>query len=217
MSHVVILTLGTRGDLHPFRCLARHLALSSWVGHISIAAPHGECVDLTDERSSGAAPIMYVPVMTAEATTKRCRDAEERNERNRGHFDECMYLCMDADLIVFNLFSLVGWHIAHYRGVPSVAASPYLIPYSHPDSFPRRFRDAHPELHALLNESHEGKIGWGEVGAWFRCPCRVLTCTPGPGVTLDVANVSREICLLEGGVATWAPLGTTPAPLAELL
>jgi len=171
---ICILAIGTRGDLQPFRVLAHELATRPSVKQITVAAPCGEIEGLVDvDATEGRAAINYVGVYTAENNNaKRGGSEEEEKERaanNHTHFEECLYLCMDADLIVFNLFALVGWHVASHRGIPAVAASPYLIPYSHPESFPRRFRDAHPELYKRLTEDNEAEegttVGWTEVRA----------------------------------------------------
>lgn len=42
-------------------------------------------------------------------------------------------VCKDA-LIIFNLFSLEGYHIADAFGVPCVCVSPHLVPYKAPGS-----------------------------------------------------------------------------------
>lgn len=58
-------------------------------------------------------------------------------------------------LIVFNLFSLEGLHIAEALRVPCVAVSPCLVPSAMPSGFERRFRAAHPRLYRHL---HGAKI-----------------------------------------------------------
>ena len=172
---ICVLALGTRGDLQPFRVLAHELSTRPGVKQITVAAPCAEIEGILDVAGrEGRAAISYVGVHTAESSAKRNSredEQQERAEKNYSHFEECMYLCMDADLIVFNLFALVGWQIADLRQIPAIAASPYLIPYSHPESFSRRFRDAHPELYQKLNdEAAEATVGWSEVQ-----PCRRYT------------------------------------------
>lgn len=62
-------------------------------------------------------------------------------------------------LIVFNLFSLEGFHIAEGQGVPCLAASPCLPPYGPPAGFRRRFEQAHPQLFSRLQAAEGGPGG----------------------------------------------------------
>ena len=73
--------------------------------------------------------------------------------------------------VLFNLFALGAWHIAEMLGVPCVAASPCIIPYTPPSAFEERFRAAHPVLHERLRANTsgcaQGQIGWAEVEHWM--------------------------------------------------
>ena len=137
---------------------------------VTLAAPTAlvEAASLTNEGK-----LYYVGVYTADSASKKRPNSDNSDDRaaaNRAHFEECTYLLNDADLIVFNLFALVAWHVAQHRGVPAVCCSPCMIPYQHPDSFPRRFKDAHPELHAQLRQETEqetDRVGWGEISHWM--------------------------------------------------
>lgn len=60
-------------------------------------------------------------------------------------------------LLVFNLFALEALHIAECLCVPCLAASPCLVPYTFPSSFPRRFRKAWPDLYSRLQTPCEGQ------------------------------------------------------------
>jgi len=69
MSHVVILTLGTRGDLEPFTVLANELAMEPSVGAVTIAAPQLEICHYDDISGveGKVASVRYVGIYTAEA------------------------------------------------------------------------------------------------------------------------------------------------------
>ena len=49
-----------------------------------------------------------------------------------------------------NLFAMEAVSIAEALGVPSLAVSACLVPQAAPASLQRRFRRAHPALHAAL-------------------------------------------------------------------
>ncbi|KAF6248879.1 hypothetical protein COO60DRAFT_1020102 [Scenedesmus sp. NREL 46B-D3] len=69
-------------------------------------------------------------------------------------------------LIIFNLFALEGYHIAEALQLPCLVAQPYLIPYSMPASFQRRFARALPHLaQALLLQQQQQQQQQAEVTA----------------------------------------------------
>ena len=53
----------------------------------------------------------------------------------------------DGGCVIINLFALEGWHLAELYRVPCAVLAPYLIPYSAPSAFERRFRAVHPLLY----------------------------------------------------------------------
>lgn len=59
-------------------------------------------------------------------------------------------------LIVFNLFALEGFHLAEALGVPCLAVSPCLVPYSPPAAFARRFKKSSAALYQALQEAAPG-------------------------------------------------------------
>ena len=78
--------------------------------------------------------------------------------------------------VLFNLFSLGGWHLAEALGVPSVALSPCVVPYAPPAGFEGTFRAQYPVLHRELQKANgDGasgsedcdRIGWAEVEHWM--------------------------------------------------
>ncbi|KAI8462850.1 MAG: hypothetical protein J3K34DRAFT_527448 [Monoraphidium minutum] len=87
-----------------------------------------------------------------------------------GEEDEITACPAPRRLLVFNLFCLEAFHIAEALALPCAAAHPYLIPYSCPAAFERRFASAHPALHAVLRAAdgnEEGRTGWAEVRHWM--------------------------------------------------
>lgn len=103
-----------------------------------------------EQEQPGAPPETAAGAAAAPAATQPSAAAEPRRS-----------------LIVFNLFCLEAYHVAEALAVPCTAAQPYLIPYTCPAAFERRFASAHPALHAALREAcgnEEGRVSWAEVG-----------------------------------------------------
>lgn len=72
-------------------------------------------------------------------------------------------------LIILNMFALEGYHIAETLQVPCMVAQPYLIPYTLPSGFQRRFNRALPQLAQALQQQtetdQEGQqcVSWRDV------------------------------------------------------
>jgi hypothetical protein len=58
-------------------------------------------------------------------------------------------------LLLFNLFALECYSIAETLQVPCCVVQPYLVPYSMPSGFQRRFQRAAPGLAHLLQTSQQ--------------------------------------------------------------
>ena len=69
--------------------------------------------------------------------------------------------------IIFNLFALEGFHVAEALGLPCMALSPCLVPYTPPASFARRLKKTSPALHQALQDSATG-IPFAQYNV--RCP-----------------------------------------------
>jgi UDP:flavonoid glycosyltransferase YjiC (YdhE family) len=67
--------------------------------------------------------------------------------------DQCLEACHDASLIIFNLFTLCGWHIAECLGIPCICAQPYIIPQAPPSWFEASFMTEYPLLYRALQAS----------------------------------------------------------------
>ncbi|MCO5567423.1 hypothetical protein L7F22_021114 [Adiantum nelumboides] len=90
------------------------------------------------------------------------------------HRQECLtavgnilYEQQQGDHIVINFFALEGWHLAEAYQVPCAVAAPYVMPYSAPVSFERRFMERHPLLYDKLKRRVPGMVGWEDVMHWM--------------------------------------------------
>ncbi|KAF5176671.1 Udp-glycosyltransferase superfamily protein [Thalictrum thalictroides] len=77
----------------------------------------------------------------------------------KGHRKECVDVMdmifgdgpsVEADFVVINFFALKGRNLAELFHVRCVVAAPYVVPYSAPSSFERRFKKNIPILYKYL-------------------------------------------------------------------
>lgn len=74
---------------------------------------------------------------------------------------------VQGDFIAINFFALEGWHLSEFFQVPCVVTAPYVVPYSAPSTFERRFQIAQPLLYKRLQEVSPKKVCWGDVMHWM--------------------------------------------------
>ncbi|PWA75463.1 UDP-glucuronosyl/UDP-glucosyltransferase [Artemisia annua] len=101
---------------------------------------------------------------------------EEKRSITREHRQECVVIfeyifgdvpVMEADLVIINFFPLEGWSLAELFNVRCVIAAPYIVPYSAPSSFERKFSEELPLLYDFLQEASSDKICWKDVMHWM--------------------------------------------------
>ncbi|KVI10997.1 UDP-glucuronosyl/UDP-glucosyltransferase [Cynara cardunculus var. scolymus] len=88
-------------------------------------------------------------------------------------------LCLEGDLVIINFFALIpgqntsvfivqeGWSLAELFNVRCVVAAPYVVPYSAPSSFERKFREELPLVYDYFQAAPSEKIGWKDVIHWM--------------------------------------------------
>lgn len=74
---------------------------------------------------------------------------------------------VQGDFIAINFFALEGWHLAEFFQVPCVVTAPYVVPYSAPSTFERRFKIAQPLLYKRLQAASPKKVCWRDVMHWM--------------------------------------------------
>lgn len=165
-SQVAVFAFGTRGDVLPLAVVAAalaradenlaisfithkahqnlqtHLALSG-VSFISVSTPPVVPSHHIRDRSS------WEPETAWEAPDCYKATLEHRvREECIAAMDKVMGVSADGrkDFVVINFFALEGWHLAELFRLPCVIMAPYVVPYSAPSTFERRFRAMHPLL-----------------------------------------------------------------------
>ncbi|KAK9835230.1 hypothetical protein WJX81_007555 [Elliptochloris bilobata] len=177
---VLFFALGTRGDVQPLAVLADSVKRQEpgWAVHLATHAAHQtwlapllqhhgvglraiteavhleECVRVCEE-------VFQIRVSTLDAVGQssctRLQAAQPPGNSPEG----------PPRLLVHNLFALEAHHIAQALAVPSLAASPCLVPYAAPAALPTRLARDHPALHAALHASPRGRVAWADVEHWL--------------------------------------------------
>lgn len=172
-DHVIVLACGTRGDVQPLSLLAQRLHGESPRLRIDFVTHSAHEVWL---QLDPAVQCHWLPQPPARIWVDAA--APVGNERNANVRAALLDCCINAvrlverqqgrrRLILCNLFSLEGFHLAEALGCCCIVASPCLVPYPAPVSFERRFRAAFPQLHHRLQAAGPGEVGWGEVDHWL--------------------------------------------------
>lgn len=187
---VAVFSFGTRGDVLPVAVVADSLARADRSASITFIT-HEAHRDLETRLARSGVAFVGVsapPVLpgrtaaSSEAEIGHSSGASEDDDRQLREalemelreecltaMDSVMGAADDAEgnAVIFNFFALEGWHLAELYRVPCTVLAPYVVPYSAPSSFERRFRAAHPLLYRRLQEAAPGEVGWKEVMHWM--------------------------------------------------
>ncbi|KAG0611428.1 hypothetical protein M758_7G140500 [Ceratodon purpureus] len=179
---VAVFAFGTRGDVLPVAVVAAALARADPSSSITFITHEAHRNMETHLARSGVARFVAVlapPVVPgrevaeiAHSMGAREDDGEVKAALEMQVREECI-AAMDSVMgdggdgcVIINLFALEGWHLAELYRVPCAVLAPYVVPYSAPSSFERRFRATHPLLYRL-KEATPGEVGWEEVMHWM--------------------------------------------------
>lgn len=167
---VAVFAFGTRGDVLPVAVVAAALARAAPSASITFITHEAHRNMETHLARSGVARFVAVsapPVLPGRAvapseaeiahSTASCdHDGELKAALEIQLREECV-AAMDSVMgaaddsedgcVIINLFALEGWHLAEFYRVPCAVLAPYVVPYSAPSSFERRFRATHPLLY----------------------------------------------------------------------
>ncbi|GAB7037730.1 MULTISPECIES: glycosyltransferase [Catenuloplanes] len=158
---VLILTLGTRGDVQPFLALARELRQR---GHDAVVAAPRRFADLAAAHAVTFAPIDDGPLRVLDAgsadgllTGGGIRAKAALMRRMPAMFGQVLRDCWrvasdGADVIVHNGQVIAGQHVAEKLGVPAVLALP-LPMYVPTREFPWPGQDLPDRLPGRLNRA----------------------------------------------------------------
>lgn len=168
---VAVFAFGTRGDVLPVAVVAAALASadpSSSITFITHEAHRNMEIHLARSGVARFVTVSAPPVVPgravdppSEAEIAHAAGAREDDEELKvagemqlreeciAAMDSVMGAADDGGGVIINLFALEGWHLAELYRVPCAVLAPYVVPYSAPSAFERRFRAAHPLLYRL--------------------------------------------------------------------
>uniref|UniRef100_A0A7N0RFV6 Erythromycin biosynthesis protein CIII-like C-terminal domain-containing protein n=1 Tax=Kalanchoe fedtschenkoi TaxID=63787 RepID=A0A7N0RFV6_KALFE len=178
----VFMAFGTKGDVHPVAALCGAFACDQRECNVFLVT-HSAHEDLSSHLA--ALNVTYVPISSPPVLAVS-GDEENQDEIDsfarkkkmiaKEHRQECVTvmekiygdgLSLKGDFVVINFFALEGWSLAELYGVPCVVAAPYVVPYSAPSSFERRFIEELPLLYKYLQQAPAGKVSWRDVLHWM--------------------------------------------------
>jgi UDP:flavonoid glycosyltransferase YjiC (YdhE family) len=153
MAHIVVVTLGTRGDVVPY--LALGCALRE-VGHRTTIATHGSLRAPVERAGLGFAALPVEFDTGGPRTLTSTRLARTLAHRWLDIGRAVTDASKDADLLLLAAMGWIGYHVAQARGVPSMGA--FLQPLEPTREFPP----------PLLTTRSLGGRGNRAAARWFR-------------------------------------------------
>ncbi|CAI9103904.1 OLC1v1002494C3 [Oldenlandia corymbosa var. corymbosa] len=176
----VFMAFGTKGDVYPIAAIAAAFACEMEqydVVFITHSAHESLKVHL---ESKGVAffPVSSPPVFAPHnlAGSNEKSFSLLKRQITTDHRRECVSIVervfgddssLESDLMVINFFALEGWSLAELFCIRCVVAAPYVVPYSAPSSFERKFKKEYPILYRYLCEAPADKVGWNDVIHWM--------------------------------------------------
>jgi UDP:flavonoid glycosyltransferase YjiC (YdhE family) len=166
-QRVVVVALGSRGDVQPLAIIAERIARSGEVA-VSLVS-HGELLWLCEQIAPGAdqRPLKASCFLGDRHDLENPLCVVDTSGRRRAEWVQVCEAARDADLIVSNLFGMPPCiHLAEKLGVALLICSPSLVPYVLPTSFDADFRDEFPEIYEHISGG-ESCVSWDAVLEWM--------------------------------------------------
>ncbi|CAL9771745.1 unnamed protein product [Musa acuminata subsp. burmannicoides] len=175
----IFMAFGTRGDVFPIAAIAAAFACDQQQYHV-VLITHLAHQSLSEHLA--AKNVAYIPVSSPPVLSVHQFGSEQmpfsmhKKRIQAEHRKQCLsvvervlgdYPSMKDDFIVINFFALEGWHLAEMFQIRCVIASPYVVPYSAPSSFERRFKQELPCLYNYFQESSPNTVNWKDVVHWM--------------------------------------------------
>ncbi|CAL9102025.1 unnamed protein product [Musa textilis] len=175
----IFMAFGTRGDVFPIAAIAAAFACDQQQYHV-VLITHLAHQSLSEHLA--AKNVAYIPVSSPPVLSVHQFGSEQipfsmhKKRIQVEHRQQCLSVVERVlgdspstkdDFIVINFFALEGWHLAEMFQIRCVIASPYVVPYSAPSSFERRFKQELPCLYKYFQESSPNMVNWKDVVHWM--------------------------------------------------
>ncbi|KAJ0501256.1 putative sterol 3-beta-glucosyltransferase [Helianthus annuus] len=179
----VFMAFGTKGDVYPIAAIATAFACDQLQYQV-VFITHSAHEDIREHLSRNKVSCFSVSSPPALSPSEYNNNSgcvqfsfhQEKRKYTREHRQECVALfenifgdvpSMEGDLVIINFFALEGWSLAELFNVRCVVAAPYVVPYSAPSSFERKFSEELPLLYNYLQAASSDKISWKDVIHWM--------------------------------------------------
>ncbi|KAL8205848.1 hypothetical protein R6Q57_009399 [Mikania cordata] len=179
----VFMAFGTKGDVYPIAAIASAFACDQ-VQHHVVFITHSAHEDIREHLSRNNVSCFSVSSPPALSPCEHHNNSgvvqfsfhQEKRKLTREHRQECVDIfenifgdvpSMDDDLVIINFFALEGWSLAELFDVCCVIAAPYVVPYSAPSSFERKFSEELPLLYNYLHAASSDELSWKDVIHWM--------------------------------------------------
>ncbi|KAI3770330.1 hypothetical protein L6452_01458 [Arctium lappa] len=179
----VFMAFGTKGDVYPIAAIAAAFACDQVHYHVFFIthSAHEDLREHLSRKKVACFPVSSPPALPPCENDNTSGSVQfsfhqEKRKLTRGHRQECVVVfekifgdipCLEGDLVIINFFALEGWSLAELFNVRCVVAAPYVVPYSAPSSFERKFREELPLLYDYLQAAPSEKICWKDVTHWM--------------------------------------------------
>nr|CAD1843062.1 unnamed protein product [Ananas comosus var. bracteatus] len=140
----VFMAFGTKGDVFPVAAIAAAFACDQQHYHV-VFITHSAHQSLSGNLS--AKNITYMPLSAPPVLP--------------AHYH--------GDISVIYVYFMIqeGWHLAELFQVQCVVTAPYVVPYSAPSSFERRFKQDLPLLYKYFQDAPANTVSWKDVIHWM--------------------------------------------------
>ncbi|MQL75572.1 hypothetical protein Taro_007955 [Colocasia esculenta] len=180
-ARAVFMAFGTQGDVYPIAAIAAALACDQMQYDVILIthSAHKTLSPFLEARRVDFVPVPTPPVLSFDDDSTDSGEVNfslQKKAIQMEHRNDCLSTIekifgngqsMDDDFILINFFALEGWSLAELFQVRCVIAAPYVVPYSAPSSFERRFKDELPLLYRYLQEAPVDKVCWNDVLHWM--------------------------------------------------
>ncbi|XP_020097037.1 sterol 3-beta-glucosyltransferase isoform X2 [Ananas comosus] len=179
----VFMAFGTKGDVFPVAAIAAAFACDQQHYHV-VFITHSAHQSLSGNLSAKNItymPLSAPPVLPAhyhgdisdvDKASFSLRKELIQTENRQECLSALEEIFRDApgtegDFIAINFFALEGWHLAELFQVQCVVTAPYVVPYSAPSSFERRFKQDLPLLYKYFQDAPANMVSWKDVIHWM--------------------------------------------------
>ncbi|KAK1440331.1 hypothetical protein QVD17_06156 [Tagetes erecta] len=179
----VFMAFGTKGDVYPIAAIATAFACCQVQYHV-VFITHSAHEDIREHLSRNKVSCFSVSSPPALSPSENNNKSgcvrfyfhQEKRKFTREHRQECVVLfesifsdvtSVEGDVVIINFFALEGWSLAELFNVCCVVAAPYVVPYSAPSSFERKFSEELPQLYNYLQAASSDEISWKDVAHWM--------------------------------------------------